>query len=63
VYFKKSTKQASKDLLAFFLKRNPRIIPREPDGTRINSINSSNNDAVKKYFDNRVLVMEKHRLV
>jgi hypothetical protein len=59
----KSTKQADTDLLAFFLKRNQRIILRKTEGTSINSINSFNQDVVAKYFDSQMFVMEKHRLV
>ena len=46
-----------------FLKRNPRIILREPESTIINRISSFSHGAVKKYFENQVLVMEKHKFV
>ena len=46
-----------------FLNRNPKIILRKPDSTNINRISSFNHDTVKKYFENLVLIMEKHKIV
>jgi len=46
-----------------FLKRNPRIILRKPEITDINRISSFSHFKEKKYFENQVLVMEKHKLV
>jgi hypothetical protein len=46
-----------------FLKRNPRISLRKPECTSINRINSFNHGAVRIYFDNLELVMEKHMFV
>jgi hypothetical protein len=61
--FNKSSKQAGKDWSALFLKRNPRISLRKPEVTSINRINSFNHGAVRRYFDNLELVMEKHKLL
>jgi hypothetical protein len=46
-----------------FLKRNPRISLRKPEGTIINRINSFNHGAVRRNFDNLELVMEKHKFL
>jgi hypothetical protein len=59
--FNKSSKQARKDWLALFLKRNPRISLRKPKGTSINRISSFHHGAVRRYFDNLELVMGKHK--
>ena len=49
--------------MVWFLHMNPRIRLRKPEGTLSNRINSFNNCAVKKYFDNVDLLMEKFKVV
>jgi hypothetical protein len=44
-----------------FVKINPRI-PKEIRRYSINEINSFSHDAVNKYFDNPVLVIENNKL-
>ena len=46
-----------------FLRRNRRIILRKPESTIVNRISSFSHDTMKKYFENQVLVMEKHKFV
>jgi hypothetical protein len=46
--FNKSSKQAGNDWLALFLKRNPRISLRKPEGTSINRTNFFNHGAVRR---------------
>lgn len=43
---------AGKDWLYLFIKRNPRISLRQPEGTSINRISSFNAEAVKLFFFN-----------
>jgi hypothetical protein len=52
--FKKFSKQADKDWLALFLKRNPRISQRKPEVTNTNKVNSFNHGAGAGYGETQV---------
>jgi hypothetical protein len=45
---------------ALFLKLNPSIGLRKPEGTSIHRINSFDHVTVNEYFDNMELVLKKH---
>lgn len=59
--FNKALKQAGKDWMYGFLKRNPEISIRRPEATSINRILAFNSQEVKLYFDNLTQVMNKHK--
>ena len=49
---------AGKDWLYGFLKRNPEVKLRQPEGTSINRIVSFNAESVKKFFTNLKIMMD-----
>lgn len=59
--FNKDLKEAGKDWLYGFLKRNPEVSIRRPEATSINRILAFNYEEVKLYFDNLSLSMMKHK--
>nr|CAH7746887.1 unnamed protein product [Callosobruchus chinensis] len=56
-----SNKQAAgKDWLYGFLRRNPEIKLRQPEGTSINRIASFNSESTKKFFANLKVLMDRY---
>nr|CAH7744864.1 unnamed protein product [Callosobruchus chinensis] len=56
-----SNKQAAgKDCLYGFLRRNPEIKLRQPEGTSINRIASFNSESTKKFFANLKVLMDRY---
>lgn len=53
-------KIAGKDWLYGFLKRNPEITLRQPEGTSINRIASFNSESTKQFFANLEVLMDKY---
>lgn len=51
---------AGKDWLYGFLRRNPEIKLRQPEGTSINRIASFNSESTKKFFANLKMLMDIH---
>ncbi|KAJ4445218.1 hypothetical protein ANN_07019 [Periplaneta americana] len=58
--FNSETKLAGKDWLYLYLKRNPDISLRQPEGTSINRISSFNEVEVKLFFSNLETIFSKH---
>lgn len=52
---------AGKDWLYGFVKRNPEVSLRQPEGTSINRIASFNAEATKKFFANLKNLMDKYK--
>lgn len=61
--FNKESKEAGKDWLYGFLKRNPEISVRRPEATSVNRILAFNSQEVKLYFDNLKQSMMKHKFL
>lgn len=59
--FNRETKLAGKDWLSSFLKRNPQLSLRQPEGTSINRISSFNAEAVGIFFKNLEEVLSKYQ--
>lgn len=59
--FNKDSREAGKDWLYGFLKRNPEIAVRRPEPTSINRILAFNYQEVKLYFDNLNQSMMQHK--
>lgn len=57
--FNKDAGMAGKDWLYGFLKRNPEISLRQPQGTSLNRINAFNSGEVKIFYSNLEEVMRK----
>ncbi|XP_044733230.1 jerky protein homolog-like [Chrysoperla carnea] len=59
--FNKDAREAGKDWLYGFLKRNPEVSVRRPEATSINRILAFNSQEIKLYFDNLKQIMIKHK--
>lgn len=60
--FSKETKLAGYDWLKLFLKRNPGISLRTPEGTSLNRVTSFNETNVKIFYNNLEATMDKYEL-
>lgn len=58
--FNKDKKEAGKDWLYGFLKRNPEISIRKPEATSINRITAFNGEEMKCFFNNLLTLMSKY---
>ena len=61
--FNQEKQLAGKDWLYFFLKRNPQISLRQPEGTSLNRISSFNAEEVQLFFSNLETVYSKFHFV
>jgi hypothetical protein len=59
--FDRSSKQAGKDWLQHFMKRNPEVSVRKPERMSLNSIGALNEVEVKRFFINLEIQIEKYR--
>ncbi|KAJ8964903.1 hypothetical protein NQ314_004542 [Rhamnusium bicolor] len=59
--FNKERQLAGKDWLYGFLKRNPKISLRQPEGTSLNRIAAFNADETKRFYSNLKNVIEKFK--
>ena len=61
--FNKDSREAGKDWLYGFLKRNPEVSVRRPEATSVNRILAFNSQEIKLYFDNLKKSMMKHKFL
>lgn len=59
--FNKDRQEAGKDWLKLFLKRNPQISLRKPEGTSVNRISAFNEKSVTIFFSNLATLLEKYK--